>query len=373
MVILHVAAPGPVGGLERVVQMLAAGHRARGHTVAVAAILTHRPDGEPFLEPLRQAGVEAHAVTVRTRDYFAERAAVAQLCQRLGPDVVHTHGYRPDVVDAGVARRLGLPVVTTVHGFTGGGWKNRLYEVLQRRAFRRFDAVVAVSRQLAGALARDGVPPDRIHVLPNAWIPGLPPFDRATARRTLGLPMDGACIGWVGRLSHEKGPDLLIAALPLLSDLPVAVSFVGSGKAEAGCRRLTATLGVGDRVKWLGATPDAGRLMRAFDVLVLSSRTEGTPIVLFEAMGASVPVVATRVGGVPDVLGPTEALLVTRENPGALAGAIRDVLTHPTAAAERAQAARARLERDFAPASWLARHEALYERVGAQAPARAAS
>src|SRR6266849_1325824 len=149
MIVLHVLAAGEVGGLERVVRSLAAGHRALGHAVRVAAVLEPRSSTHPFVRALDGEGLEIIAITVERRAYLKERAAVAALCSRLHPDVVHTHGYRADIVDAGVARRLGIPTVTTVHGFTGGDWKNRLYESLQRRALRRFDAVVAVSRPLA--------------------------------------------------------------------------------------------------------------------------------------------------------------------------------------------------------------------------------
>ncbi|MBI4420470.1 MAG: glycosyltransferase, partial [Gemmatimonadetes bacterium] len=167
MVILHVLSPGTVGGLERVVEGLARGHRLRGHQVHVASILDG-PWEPPLHTALRDAGVAVHSLVMPPRAYWRERSAVGALCRRLAPDVVHTHGYRCDVLDAGVARRTGIPTVTTVHGFTFGGWKNRVYETIQRAAFRRFDAVVAVSRPLAGELARAGVPAGRIRVVPNA-------------------------------------------------------------------------------------------------------------------------------------------------------------------------------------------------------------
>src|SRR5262249_53293323 len=152
-------------------------------------------------------GVERTVIPLPARAYGRERQAVADLCTRLRPQVVHTHGYRTDVVDAGVARRLRLPTVTTVHGFTGvGGWRGRLYEYLQRRAFRRMSAVVAVSRPLVSLLQNDGVAADRVHLIPNAYA-ARTFVSRDEARRTLGLG-PGFTAGWIGRLSLEKAPDV---------------------------------------------------------------------------------------------------------------------------------------------------------------------
>lgn len=361
MVILHIVAPADVGGLERVVHALALGQREAGHAVHVVAVVSG-PEGEQaFLRPLAAAGVATHAVRLAGRAYWRERAAVAELCRRLAPDVVHTHGYRPDVVDAGVARRLGVATVTTVHGFTGGGWRNRAYEWLQRRALRRFDAVVAVSRPMAARLR--AVPPERLEILPNAWREPEPPFERAAARSQLGVADDRFHLGWVGRLSPEKGPDVLVEALALLKDLPFTASIIGDGPERGRLRARGAAVGVTDRILWHGAKPEASRLFPAFDVLVLSSRTEGTPIVLFEAMAAGAPIVATRVGGVEDVVTPTEAVLVTPESPAALADAIRAVWSDRAGAAARAVAARARLRARFALEPWLARYQAIYQRV----------
>jgi glycosyltransferase involved in cell wall biosynthesis len=307
-------------------------------------------------------------VAIPSRAYLRERAAVAHLCRQVRPDVVHSHGYRPDVLDAGVARHLGTPVVTTVHGFTGGGWRNRWYEWLQCRALRRFDAVVAVSQPLVERLARAGVPRSRIHAVPNAWCEHARPLGREAARQALGLPQDGFVVGWVGRLSAEKGPDVLLDALPHVGELPLVVSVVGNGVERVALETRARALGLNGRVRWHGAAPDAGRLFAAFDVFVLSSRTEGTPIVLFEAMAAGVPVIATRVGGVPDVVSVADAALVPADDPAALAEAIRTVYETPSAAGRRARAARARLERDFGVVPWLKRYEAIYRGVSRGAP-----
>ena len=358
--ILHVAAPAAVGGMERVLQALASGHARRGHSVSVAVVLSPGAPGPPWLESLAGAGVDLVTLRVPGRRYLRERATIGDLCRRLAPEIVHTHGYRPDVLDAPVARGLGIATVTTVHGFTGGGWKNRTYQWLQRRTLRRFDAIVAVSRALREELLKYGVSSRRLHLVRNAWAPTVAPLERAEARRRLGIENGRLHIGWVGRLSREKGPDVLLDALPRLADLPLTVSFVGTGPQRAPLVERARALGLSDRVRWHGLVPDAERLFPAFDLFVLSSRTEGTPIVLFEAMAARVPIVATRVGGVPDVVGPAESLLVPPERLGAVADAIRAVHERPLRAARTAEAARARLAREFALEPWLDRHETLY-------------
>jgi glycosyltransferase involved in cell wall biosynthesis len=353
--VIHVVAPGQVGGLESVVRALTQAQAARGDRVHVVAVLDGpRPERHAFLDALV---VEHSVLTVPSRAYTKERAAVAALCARWRPDVVHTHGYRTDVIDSGVARRLGLPTVTTVHGFTGTGWRGRLYERLQRRAFRRFDAVVGGWRPLVSLLTNDGIAPSRVHLIPNAW--SARPFaTRAEARRALGLG-DGFIAGWIGRLSREKAPDLFLTALGYL-DASIGAAIVGDGRERA------ALASQSTRVTWLGQVHDAARYITAFDVLVLSSRTEGTPIVLFEAMAAGVPVVSTSVGGVPDVVSEREALLVPSERPDELARAIASVQDDPTAARARAQAAAARLARDFAVEPWVERYATVYRGVRRQ-------
>jgi glycosyltransferase involved in cell wall biosynthesis len=363
MVILHIVAPAEVGGLERVVHALVLGHRDRGHDVRVVVVLDEDGLGHPFLGPLRRAGIQVFPLPLPPRRYLRERSFVGRLCRRARPDVVHTHGYRCDVVDGGSARAQGIPTVTTVHGFTGGGPKNRFYEWLQRRAFRRFDAVVAVSRKQVDQLKEAGVEPERIHVLPNAWQSRNSIFDRAEARRRLGVSNGTFSIGWVGRLSQEKGLDVLIDSLGCLGDMPVEIAVVGDGRERGEWEERAAAAGLNSRLKWLGAVRDADRLFRAFDVFVLSSRTEGVPMVLFEAMAAGTPIVATAVGGVPDVVSCREALLVPPENAASLAGAIRAVRDDPDATTARVEAARRRLAGDFAVEPWLTQYEELYLKV----------
>lgn len=367
--ILHIVAPAEVGGVERVVRALARGHSRAGHDVHVAAVLSSADPNHAFLTSLAGTGAAVHVLALSGRAYRRERALVRDLCLRVRPDVVHTHGYRPDVVDAGVARQLGIPTVTTAHGFIGNTWRGRLYERVQRAAFRRFDRVVAVSAPIGAAIASDGVPTERLTILRNAWSGDEPSSDRAAARGELGVPRDGFRIAWVGRLTREKGPDVLIDALARLrpsgrrNGEPFAVSIIGQGSERPALEQQASALAIADRITWHGLLSDAASVLPAFDVFILSSRTEGTPIVLFEAMAAGVPIVATRVGGVPDVLSPDEAWLVPAADATAIANAVAEIRDNPSEALARVRAARDRLRDEFSVEPWLARYETLYRGV----------
>jgi len=369
--LLHILAPGTVGGLESVVALLASSQAAAGHYVRVAAVVPEESAATPWLESLRDAGVRTTAIVAPGRSYRAERAAVRDLCRDKATSAVHTHGYRPDVIDAGVAKNLAIPTVTTVHGFTGGDWKNRLYERLQLQAFQSFGAVVSVSRPLADQLVQRGVPLEKVHVVQNAYDGAVARLPRDEARRLMHLEGSRFNIGWVGRLSEEKGADLLLRAVASLTDLPVHLSIVGDGPDRDALQSLAARLDIGDRISWHGTIRDAACLFSAFDLFVLSSRTEGTPIVLFEAMAAGVPIVAARVGGVPDVVSDAEAMLVPPNNSDSLAGAMRAAHDQPAAATLLAERARDRLLQHFSVDPWLERYESIYR--GLQRPATGVS
>lgn len=356
--ILHILAPAAVGGLESVVRTLAGGQVARGNKVHAALVV------EPGIEPplagaLAQAGVRTHVLHLGARAYRAERAALKALAGAVATDLVHTHGYRSDVLGGSAGRAAGVPVVSTVHGFIGGSRRGRLNEWVQRRALRRADAVIAVSGPLSTGLVASGIAPARVHLVPNAWARTTPSLSRAEARAALGIPAQAFAIGWVGRLGHEKGPDVLVDALARLGDLALEASVIGEGREGAALRPRTAGWS-GPMVRWHGLLPDAARYLPAFDLYVLSSRTEGTPISLLEAIDAGVPAVATAVGGVPDVTGPDGALLIPPDDPAALAGAIRTAVNDPVATRDRAARASARVAALYAPEPWLDRHDAIY-------------
>lgn len=361
--VVHLLAPALTGGLESVVAALARSQEARGNTVFIAPIVHGPPDEHPFVHSLSAAGRKVVPIVCPVRGYLLERRAVRQLVRAVAPDVVHTHGYRPDVVDGPVARRLHIPTVTTVHGFTGNGLRNRLYEWAQVRSYRRFGAVVAVSERLGTDLVSRGVPQDRVHVVRNAWEPERPLLDRGEARRALGIQEDRKVVGWVGRLSSEKAPELALHAMAAWRDPSVLLALIGQGGMSAELERTAEELGVADRVAWLGRVPDAARYMKGFDALFLTSRTEGTPMVLLEAMAAGIPIVTTAVGGIPEFLSGEQAILTPSGDAEAMARGLTEVFHRPEDARARAARARQVLEKEFDVGGWVERYSHVYETV----------
>ena len=352
-----------MGGLESVLVGLALGLHRRGTGVTVATVVKSDPDGSPVIRRLRDGGVPVYPIVVPHRGYLRERRAVRRLLEAQRPDIVHTHGYRPDLLDSGIARGMGIPTVTTIHGSSLMSWRTAVYEAMEYRLARRFDAVLAVSRPLIAELRRVRVPPDRIHLVPNAWDGRSQLLSRAEARSALGLPGDAFVVGWVGRLIPVKGCDVFLRAVSRLCDPTVHASIIGSGPQRERLDALAAQNGLAGRVHFHGCREGAANLFRAFDVWVLSSRSEGTPMVLFEAMAAGVPIVATEVGGVGDVVSQSEACLVRPDDPEALAACLQDIRSGRLCTRERVAAARARLLERHGTEQWIEQHVRVYREL----------
>ena len=176
-------------------------------------------------------------------------------------------------------------------------------------------------------------------------------------------------MGWVGRLSAEKGPDLFVRAFAKIGVAGTLAILIGEGPERERTIALTRELRVEDRVRFLGQCAEAARLLAAFDCLVISSRSEGLPIVLWEAVAAGTPVVAFSVGGIPEVLPADSAWLVEPTDTNALGAAIAEVITCPEEAGERVKRARLIMGERYGLATWILQIEDFYatvnrERIG---------
>jgi glycosyltransferase involved in cell wall biosynthesis len=361
--VLHVVAPGAFGGLEQVVLQLAAGRTSRSLPTEVFMLVTEGSTTPTLVDMLSRAGVAHRVAHFAPRAYGEERKAIQAAAEAFRADVLHTHGYHTDVLAGAPARAVGSALISTAHGTTGGDIKNRIFEWLQRRAWRKFNVVVAVSAPLHAKLLRRGVPAGVLALCPNAWS-GAAALDRTAARERLKLTQSGKYIGWVGRLSQEKGADVMVRAFASVSP-DIGLVMIGAGPEREALVQLANELKVASRITWAGQVQGAGQCMAAFDAFALSSRTEGTPMVLFEAMAAGVPIVTTAVGGVPDVVTPAEAILVPSDAPAELAAAINRLFSDVPAASARAAAARVRLDERYAIGPWLDRYEEFYASAAA--------
>jgi glycosyltransferase involved in cell wall biosynthesis len=371
--ILHAIAPGPYGGAESLIRILVRAQQDAGHDASVAALVDPgEEERHPFVVALREQRCAAIGLGVRPRGYLRELRVFAALCERLRPEIVHAHGPRAVVIDGAMARRVGTRLVSTVHGITGGDLRQRIYERLMFAALRRYDAVVAVSGAIAKILDAHGLAPPRLSVIPNAFRATLPALRRSEARRILGLSAETFALGWVGRFVPEKGADVMLAALRHLRSDEWQAVLIGDGPEREAIGGAARGAGLSRLVSMPGAIPDASRLLCAFDVFVLSSRTEGTPMALLEAMAARVPIVATAVGGVPELIRGGEGLLVPANDPRALARAIDQVRLDARAAALRAAAASARLGDRYGVAASTDAYLRLYQRILSQHPGEAA-
>jgi len=360
--VAHIIAPAPIGGAEAVVRALSKATLRSGREVWIVALLDGGGD-HPFVVQARADGTPVIEVRCGRRRYLSEARRVGDALRELAVELVHTHVYHADLVGYLAARRARLPVVATLHGYAGGDPRNRLYEWLDRKLLARFDAVLCVSEAQREQMRRSGCAPERLAVVPNGHASGslLP---RAEARARLGLAATQVAFGWIGRLSFEKGPDLFVEALARLGPGGGLGVVIGEGAERRRVEARARALGLGEhRLRFAGFRGDAPSLLAAFDALVISSRTEGLPVVLLEAIAAGTPVVAFAVGGIPDVLGTASGWLAPAGDVDGLARALRSLLEDPREAQKRACEAKRLLASRFGVERWLEQVDGVYARA----------
>jgi glycosyltransferase involved in cell wall biosynthesis len=231
---------------------------------------------------------------------FTELLAV---CRREKVTIWHGHDYKTNALGLLLKRFWPMRLVTTVHGWVHHTRRTPLYYRIDQFCLPRYEKVICVSDDLLEACLASGVPAKQCLLLENG-IDGVEYTRKQSvgeAKAKLALPTEGFVIGAVGRLAAEKGFDVLIRSIhALLSQgIDVRLAIVGEGGERAHLERLAMELGVADRVQLPGWQADVRGYFEAMDVFALSSYREGLPNVLLEAMALEVPVVATRVNGVP--------------------------------------------------------------------------
>ena len=360
--VVHLRSGQGLYGAERALLALATATQPPLAPVVVSLV---RPGREDALgDGASQLGLEAVRIEAPGRLSLPALGPLVRLARR---GLLHAHDYKSLLLALAAAAVARVPVVATFHGDTGHSRSVLAYEGLARRSARWTSGVAATSASLAARI-RARSPGVAVHVIPNGIrigpCPG--PAEREAARAALGIPTETRVVAFLGRLSPEKAPELLLEAT---RDTGTLVLFAGDGPLRAALQ----AEGRGTQAQFLGFVSDVGPVLAAADVLALPSWTEGLPMAVLEAMAAGVPVVASAVGSLPQVLGEGAGLLVPPGDTAALRAALAR-LADPGLRASLAAAARARVEARYG-AEAMARSylERLYQPALERARGRAAA
>jgi glycosyltransferase involved in cell wall biosynthesis len=326
------------GGAERHVVDLAVALSSRGYEVLVACSA-----GGPLAQELHQAGIPVRVLggrLVKRRLSLAYAWRLRRLLRVANCQLVHAHVHASEVAAALATLGLAIPLVVTEH--TEGPWRGRIARRLSRWTWHRSSQVVVVSKPIwRNVVGRDRVPAERVSYVPP--VPARLGF-RQPPREKADMAV-APIVGFVGRLQPEKGVDVLLQAAPIVLAVVPQATFViiGDGPLRPTLEEQARQLGLISRVCFLGFRADVPRILTQLSMLAIPSRSEGTPLVLLEAMCAGVPVVASAIGGIKDVLRQgKEGLLVPPDDPAALAGALCSLLLDPERTRSMGEAGRQR-------------------------------
>jgi glycosyltransferase involved in cell wall biosynthesis len=313
---------------------------------------------------LERSGV--HVTALRRRPGFHPMLgrALAREAARHGATVIHAHHYSPFIY-AALARLWGsgCPVVFTEHGRLSDAppsVKRRLANTLFARTGAR---AFAVSEDVRRHLVAEGFDDSRVAVIYNGTDPGPPPeaAGRLRVRTALGVGDETVVVGTVARLDPVKDLATLLRAIAAPSCRQILLLILGDGPERPHLEALAAELHLGSRVRFLGYRADAREWLAGCDIYANSSVSEGVSLTILEAMAAALPVVATAVGGTPEVVDESCGRLVPARNPDALGRTLDDLARHHDRRLELGRAARRRVEARFTIERMVAEYRAVYE------------
>ncbi|ULA61354.1 MAG: Glycosyl transferase, group 1 [Nitrospira sp.] len=358
--ILYLSTSSGPGGAERVISNLAASLNPDRYR---AVLCLFRPGWIQERSEVR--GIRSFIIPTHGMTDWQWALQFKRLLRQERVDLIHAHEFDANVQGTFVAAISGIPLVATVHG------KNYFWERFRRRlAYRwvsRRATMVAVSQNLKQFIVEKvGVSPERIKVLYNG-VDASPRYDRVDVddcKKELGLPENHQIVGVVGNLYPVKGHQYLIDGLPaILAKCPnTSFVFAGRGELEAALKAQVRRLGIETNVFFLGLRQDIPRILAMLDVFVLPSLSEGLSMAILEAMSAGKPVIATQVGGNPElVLNGETGFLVPPRDSQALASSVVTLLTNRQQAAQYAERGKRRAEGQFSLRTMVCAYQSLYD------------
>lgn len=274
-----------------------------------ACLFLHPPRDEGFKEiEARGLASQAEVISVEDRgplDWRAVKECI-RVCRERNVTIWHAHDYKSNVIGLIVRQFHKMHLVSTVHGWVLKTKKTGLYYWIDRTSLKWYDQVICVSQDLFERCHKTGIRSDRLQLIENAIVVEdyARTVTRETAKAKFGVPSDRFLLGACGRLSPEKGFDLLIQAVQsvVAEGRDVGLIIAGTGQIEEELKTQIHEAGLEDRVRLVGFLSDPRDLYQAIDLFVLSSLREGLPNVVLEAMATEIPILTTRVAGIPAVM-----------------------------------------------------------------------
>ncbi len=358
-----------LGGAEMLLGQFAAA--APGAGIRLQVVQLEDRDGSPAAAPLIDAGVQPVSLKLGGRPSVHDVRALRSHIRAVKPDIVHTHLGTADFIGGIAARSLGVPAVATIHavrqrnsGMTRA--KDAVFTFSQRCCAAR---VIVVSDSARRAYLRESPGmEDRVVRIYNGVDFPAAPGSGAAVRAEFGLAPDDLVVGMVSALRPEKGHDVALRAIALLREhFPeVRLLIAGRGAYAEELARLAAPLG--ESVVLAGARTNVASVFDALDVCLHPSRMDAFPTTLIEALAASVPVLATAVGGIPEIIddGSTGVLVHAPPSPEEIALALGSLLADPVRRVALAAAGRVAYEDRFTAGPWAQRTRGLYDEVLAE-------
>ena len=328
----------------------------------------HVPNVE-FYERARRRGISVRMVHCNGRADWRAVRQIEEYIQEDGVDLIHTHGYKADLYGYLAAWRCHKPVVATCHNWVGGTAALGIYNHLDRMALKKFNALAAVSDSVAHRLLAFGVPADKIKTIANGI--EVKVFERAEPLPL--LKAEGSkVVGVVARLDLQKGFEYLLQAArelcKMFPDLKIVIA--GEGPDRNKIEDIIQQYGLQSNVILAGQQSNMPAVYAAMDIFVLPSLNEGLPMTVLEAMAASKPVIATRVGAIPSVIKDGEnGLLVVPKDSEGLQHAVASLLSDPERRRRLGDQAHAWVSQNYTSEAMAVRYRDMYEEVlGKPAP-----
>ena len=352
-------------GMERVIVTLAKHLDQRFFDVRIACIERKKAKHSPMVPVAHSAGLKVQMVPCRGRFDWATVKSLTSLVKTNNIDILHCHSTKSRLYGVLVSRLTGIPIVATQHGLTPLSLALRVGGFIDIGSLNLCDKVVTVASRGLKSMGCALIPSRRIEIITNGI--DLEEFGGTTGasalKASLGIPGGMPVIGTVGRLTSEKGHELLIEAARRLTDMgqEAAYLIVGEGAELSTLQSLTRNLGLVDRIFFVGYQRDVRPFLDITDIFVLPSRTEGTPMALLEAMSRNRPVVATAVGGVPDIVSNGVNGIVLRERDATeLAQALLALMSDTGLAKRLADEGRRRVELEYSAPRMAERYASVY-------------